>query len=309
MAVTRTSFAALLAAMLFVVPTFGFGESEELTRAKDLYRSASYDEALGVLDGLGTATGTDAIEINEYRVLCLVALDRRDDAKKAMAALVTAHPTYMMSEADAPPRVRTMFTDVRKSLLPSLIQRAYADAKTAFDKKDPSALAQFERVIALTKDPDVAGNASLADLATVANGFRDLSKALATPTPVPTPPPAEAPRAAAAAAPPAVVVPPVAISQSVPPPQSSVLREEREWNGSVEVTINEQGKVTAARMVAPIQPTYDQQLMRAAMTWSYKPALRDGVPTVSTKQITIHLDTRPVCTARSTGNCRTGSEE
>ena len=301
MAVTRTSFAIVLAAMLWVARPFAVAGSEELNHAKDLYRSAAYDEALDVLDGLGSADGADAIEIHEYRVLCLVALDRKDDAKKAITALITANPSYTLSETDAAPRVRAMFTEVRRSLMPSLVQRAYADAKAAFDRKDPAALGQFDRVLALLKDPDVAGNTSLADLATVVTGFRDLSKALATPV---APPPlksvAESPRAAPAAVAP-TVVPPVAISQSIPAPQ---IHQEREWDGAVEVTINEQGKVTAARMVTSIQPMYDQQLIRAAMGWTYKPALRDGTPTISTKQITIHVDTRPVCTSRLVDGCR-----
>lgn len=303
MTVTRTSFALALAAMLWVARPVGVVASDELNHAKELYRTAAYDEALGVLEQISTTDTTDAIEVYEYRVFCLVALDRKDDARKAMAALVTASPSYTMSETDAAPRVRTMFTEVRRSLLPGVVQRAYADAKASFDRKDPKATAQFDQVLTLLKDPDVAGNPGLADLATVAAGFRDLSKTLsAAPAPAPVTPPKETADAARPATPTApVLVPPVAISQAVPVPQ---LREEREWNGEIEVTINDHGRVIAARMTRPIHPVYDQQLVRAALTWTYKPALRDGSPTLFVKLITINLDTRPLCSARSSDRCR-----
>jgi hypothetical protein len=296
MAMTRTSLALVVTATLWIAAPIGAVASEELDRAKELYRSAAYDEALGVLDGLAVPASPETLEVNQFRVLCLVALDRRDEARKAMAALVSASPSFAMSEADAPPRVRTLFTEVRRELLPGIIQRAYVDAKAAFDRRDPAAVTQFDRVLSLLKDPDVVNNASLSDLGLVATGFRDLSKSFVPPPP----PPVEAPRAAATPSPP-VIVQPVAISQVVPVPQ---IRQEREWDGAIEVTINEQGKVTAARMTIPIHPVYDQQLIRAAMSWTYRPALRDGLPTIAAKQVTIHLDTRPACSDRSTGNCR-----
>src|SRR4051812_1681894 len=306
----RRTIAVAAAAATWLALTSAITASEELNRAKDLYRSAAYDEALNLLDNLPSgAESSEVIEAREYRVLCLVALDRRDDAKKAMATLIAAEPLYAMSETESSPRVRTMFTEVRRATLPSVIQNAYAEAKAMFDRKDPKAGAGFDRVLTLLKDPDVAGNAGLADLATVASGFRDLSKALATAAPTANPLSAAAPPTPSAtpivrtATPTAVpvLVPPVAIAQSVPVPQ---VREEREWDGEVEVTIDAAGKVTAARMTKPIQPVYDQQLIRAALGWSYKPALRDGAPTTYVKQITIHVDSRPECSVRITRACR-----
>jgi hypothetical protein len=300
MTATRTSVAIVLAAMLWAAP-MEVTASGELDRAKELYRSAAYDEALGILDTISAGEGEDPTEIYEYRVFCLVALDRRDDARKAMVALITANPMYAMSEAVASPRVRTMFSEARRSLLPEIIRRAYADAKASFDRKDAKALAQFDRVLAMLKDPDVAGNEALSDLTTVATGFRDLSKALAAPVAAaPVAEPKETARPAPAPVPP-ILVAPVVISQPVPNPQ---LREEREWDGEIEVTINDRGRVSGARMTRPIHPVFDQQLIRAAMTWTYRPALRDGVPTAFVKQITIHVDTRPPCGERVTGPCR-----
>ncbi len=140
MTVRRTTFAIAIAAAAWLACNVSMTASDELGRAKELYGSASYDEALMVLDSLAAAPGSaDATEVHQYRVFCLVALDRKDDAKKAIEALVTAAPQFHISENDASPRVRAMFTEVRKTLLPAIVQRAYADAKAAFDRKDPAA--------------------------------------------------------------------------------------------------------------------------------------------------------------------------
>jgi hypothetical protein len=40
------------------------------------------------------------------------------------------------------------------------------------------------------------------------------------------------------------------------------------------------------------------------MTWTYRPALKDGVPTPYTKVIKVHVDTRPDCSGQSAGPCR-----
>jgi len=174
--------AVAVVAILSFVLAAPMTASEELTRAKGLYQSAAYDDALTVLNGISDPA--EAVEVHQYRVLCLIALDRRDEAKQAMATLVGVAPLYHLPEEETSPRVRAMFADVRKATLPALVQRAYADAKAAFDRKDADAAARFDRVLELLKDPDVAAEPSLADLSTIATGFRDLSKAAAAPPPV-----------------------------------------------------------------------------------------------------------------------------
>jgi TonB family protein len=311
MKVMRATVAAALAVILCLAGIIQLNASEELTRAKELYRAASYDEALIVLDSV-RPSDDEAVEVHQFRVLCLVALDRKEDAKRAIAALITAAPSYQLSDEDASPRVRTLFAEVRRSVMPSIVQRAYAEAKAAYERKDPTATAQFDRVLTMLKDPDVAKDPSLADLATVVSGFRDLSVAAAAPAPAlvttPAAPPAGAaatvrrPTASGAAA---AIVAPVAISQVLPP---MPLRDPRQWDGEVEVTVNAAGKVTAARMTKSIHPTYDSAVLRAARSWTYKPATRDGVPTQMMKLVNIHIDTRPACSPRVNTNCRPASE-
>jgi hypothetical protein len=249
-------------------------------------------------------------------VFCLVALDRKDEARNAIAALISANPFYELSETQASPRVRAVFTEVRKSLLPSLVQSAYTEAKAAFDRKDPESATRFERVLTLLRDPDLSSNSDLGDLAVVAAAFRDLSAArelaasAAAAAPAPSARDTSSPVESAAAKPPepAVfrdgapnLVPPVVVSQTLPP---SHLAERRLWTGAIEVLIDETGKVLSARMTMPVQPTYDRQLLQAALNWKYRPATKDGMPARYIKVINVRLDTRPDCTMLVTQQCR-----
>ena len=311
MTVTRTSPLLLAFALVSSLAIGARAADDGLTRAKDLYLSAAYEDALNVLDGL--TEQPESTEIAEYRAFCLLALQRTADAKKAIATIVSANPFYQPSESLASPRVRAVFREVRQSLLPAIVQQSYADAKAAFDRKDSRAPDLFDRLLLLLDDPDVKGQPALADLRTVAVGFRDLSKAMASA-------PAEAaaagqPPAARAAGQSAVVLPsdgapsspagdsvepgrqtasqltpPVAIAQELPrwvPPRS--VDTHQGYSGTLEVTIDERGTVASAVVTKSIHPAYDKLLVRAARNWKFKPALRDGVPTSVSKTFTIQL--------------------
>ena len=102
-----------------------FGQSraakDPVGAARELYTSARYDEALAVLDDLrpsDAATVSDRRSIEQYRSLCLLALGRGTEAEGAIAAVVTADPSYQPSETDASPRVRAAFSEVRRRLQP-----------------------------------------------------------------------------------------------------------------------------------------------------------------------------------------------
>jgi hypothetical protein len=319
MNVMRMNICVALACVFFAgLSASASADDAQLDHAKQLYRSAAYDEALGVLDTIrATAPSTETLEVSEYRVFCLVALDRKDEARNAIATLISANPFYELSETQASPRVRAVFTEVRKSLLPSLVQSAYTEAKAAFDRKDPESAARFERVLTLLRDPDLSSNSDLGDLAVVAAAFRDLSAArelaaAAASAAAPAPSAREISSAgespAARPPEPAVyrdgapnLVPPAVVSQTLPP---SHLAERRLWTGAIEVLIDETGKVLSARMAMPVQPTYDRQLLQAALNWKYRPATKDGMPARYIKVINVRLDTRPDCTMLVTQQCR-----
>ncbi len=337
MTITRATHLIAFAALSWLaLGRTAAANDDALARAKDLYLAASYDEALAVLNGLpGGISAPDGLQIAEYRVFCLLALDRGPEAQKAIEVLVKANPFYRPSEAKASPRIRSVIQEVRRGMLLSMVQGAYAEAKAAFDRKDPRAAAQFEHVLALLADPDLGPGMS--DLRTVAAGFRDLSRAAtlaATPT---APPPLEnnpaalaapgnpgsatpglgddrapagsaegnGPRASAvrppagpaSAAAPALrperelgVIPPEAVFQPMPTWTPATPAEAAQtFRGSLELSIDENGRVVSARMRKGVHPRYDDLLVKAAQAWKFKPARRDGAFTSYVRVVEIEL--------------------
>jgi TonB family protein len=269
--------------------------------ARDLYASARYDEALAVLNDLRPADAANAVSdrksIEQYRSLCLLALGRGSEAESAIAAVVTADPSYQPNEVEASPRVRTAFSDVRRRLLPEIASSRYADAKALFDRKDyPNAAEQFRQVLALLNDQDMGGK--LPDLRTLASGFLDLAVAAATP-----PPESAKPIVAAPAPPPPVpqadpnrtytmldreVVAPVVLHQQMPRLTPSMKAQAKE-RGVVEIVVDEQGRVTNVTIRESVQPMYDAALLSAARDWKYQPATFNGKPVRYRKMIQINI--------------------
>jgi TonB family protein len=278
------------------------GRENPLTAARDLYASARYDEALAVLNGLPSdAVASDRKSIEQYRSLCLLALGRGTEAESAIAAVVTADPLFMPGEADASPRVRLAFSEVRQRLLPQIASTRYAAAKAAYDRKEySSAEGQFRNLLTLLDDPQMGGR--LGDLRTLASGFVDLASAAAAPPPEPkkADPPAPAAPAASPSTPKephvwmadeAGVTPPVSLRQDVPRVPSAISAQARE-RGLLEVVIDEQGRVINIALRLPIHPMYDPQLLAAAKEWRYKPATVDGAPVKFRKLIQVTVDKR-----------------
>ena len=273
--------------------------------ARDLYASARYDEALAVLNDLRPAdTGTtvsDRKSIEQYRSLCLLALGRGSEAESAIAAVVTADPSYQPNEIEASPRVRAAFSDVRKRLLPDIANGRYGEAKAMFDRKDyATAAPRFRQVLVLLDDPDMGGK--LADLRMLVTGFLDLSIAA-------TAPPPEPPKPAPVAVPPPPVVPqadlnriytmgdknvtpPVAIRQQMPQLLPSMKVQARD-RGVVEVVIDEQGRVTNVTVRESVHPLFDSELLMAGRDWRYQPATLGGKPVRYRKMIQINVTRQP----------------
>jgi hypothetical protein len=275
---------------------------DPLGAARDLYASARYDEALAVLNDLRpteTETSmTDRRSIEQYRSLCLLALGRGAEAESAIAAVVSADPTYLPNETEASPRVRAAFSDVRKRVLPDIASTQYAAAKMTFDRKDyPQAEQAFRQVIALLDDPDMGGR--LGDLRVLSTGFLDLAIAASAPPPEPARKEAAPAPPAAPPVPPvdpnhiyavddAAVAAPVVIRQDVPRIPTQLTRQARD-RGVLEVIIDEQGRVTGLAVRVSIHPLYDSLLMTAAREWRYQPATLAGKPVKFRKLIQINI--------------------
>jgi TonB family protein len=285
----RSMGVALAVCLLAAVPSTAAAQ-DALTRAKGLYASAEYEEALQLFESLSGRT--PSTEVSAYHVFCLVALGRSTEARAAIQAIVRQDPLFRPSEAQASPRVRGFFEDVRRPLLPEVVRQLYATAKAAYDRKDwQPALSDFDRVIALA-DEISETEPGLTDLRTLALGFRDLTKAALTPPP---PPPAPEP----VAPPPTPVtvktsVPaekqvygvddidvkrPLVLSQPMPAWRPATPTEEKmRFTGAVELLISEEGKVMTVKLIESVHPRFDASLLEVAKNWTFKPATKDGKP-------------------------------
>jgi tetratricopeptide (TPR) repeat protein len=278
------------------------GADDPLDTAKTLYMSASYEEALSALTNLPSSV--DADQADKFRALCLLALNRTQDAQQALEQLATRRPLLKFDESESPKLV-TMFREARARVLPNAAKAMYSTAKANFEQGQlTKAAGQFSELIALLSEKEFASQASFADLRMLAEGFSKLTdQQLASE------------RATAAAAKPAApepvapvpvvdpnkiytsgdadILPPVAIEQTIPQwvPPSGNLRYQ-EFSGVLEVLIDETGAVSSATMAQRINIIYDQVLLNAAKHWRYRPAQRGGQPVKYRKSINVVL--RPV---------------
>jgi hypothetical protein len=295
----KAALVVVLATAAFAAPVAAQSESSPLAAARDLYASARYDEALAVLNGLRPGESNDRKSVEQYRSLCLLALGRGTEAESAIAAVVTEDPLYQPSEADASPRVRAAFTEVRHRLLPELVSTRYAEAKASFDRKDYAvAEQQFRHVLSLLEDPQMAGR--MMDLRVLVSGFLDLSTRAAAPPPdtraAVAPPPA--PTSSVRPTPGRIyqaedegVTVAVPIKQEVPRVPNTITAQARD-RGLLELVVDETGRVVAVMVRMSVHPIYDTHLVAAARDWKYLPATVGGQPVKFRKMVQIAVNKR-----------------
>lgn len=296
----RTLFVVFV---IFICPGIVWAQ-ESLQTAQALYASASYDEALAMLERLEKQPlpPAAAVELQQNRALCLLALGRASDAEEALAAIVKIDPAYRPAEATTAPRVRAMFKEVRSKLLAGVIVSSYNDARAAYDQKQfADALKGFRQVQALIDDPDLpaADAKGVQDYKVLADGFAKLADAAANP-----PAPVAAPAPPAPSAPPAPAAPVVDYSRifdsndtNVTPPVT--LRQDMpRWlaqgqplprGGALELIVTADGVVERATLTQGMSPTFDHQLLEATKNWKYQPATLDGHPVRYRKLIRINF--------------------
>lgn len=276
---------AFAAALMSAVPA----GAQDMNRVRALYVAASYEEALAAMPDASSATG--GTELEQYRALCQLALGREADAKATIERLVKAHPSFVPPADEVSPRMRTLFTSVRNSLMPAIAKQAYVDAKVAYEAKDKDAArAGFQRTLNLIDSIPEESRGELADIRLLAADFHELTGARpAAPTdalgPAPSLP-AAVPESTAAAGP---FVPAVAVRQELPPWNPIGVARSTEYLGLLQVQIAADGRVTLARMLKPSHPLYDVAVLREAKRWLYKPATRGGQPVASEREIEIRL--------------------
>jgi tetratricopeptide (TPR) repeat protein len=289
--------------MVAVAPARPATAQEGLAQAGALYASARYADALELLDRLRVAEGpdrADALSVEKYRALCLLALGREADADAAFASIVGMDPTYQLDPREIAPSVRAFYRAVRQRALPGVVQGRYAEARAAYERKDFSRAAEgFRLVVELLDDQDMEGR--LADLRVLADDFRELSVAASgkaeppseAPTPAPAapappeePPPVtpEAPRTYGPEDP--GVAPPVVIRQILPSVPGGIASIGR-TRGLYEVIIDETGRVTSVLVRTSLHAAYDRAFIESAATWQYRPATVDGRPVRYRKPIQV----------------------
>jgi hypothetical protein len=303
----------LLAAASLITLVATLAAQDPLNEARDLYGSAAYEEALGVLSRLDKTVPVTE-QVDQYRAFCLFALGRTAEAQAVAEALVTRNPLIEI-DGDASPRIVAMFTAARQQLMPGLIREKYRIARASFDRKDyAGAEPQLETVKRMLEESTKLGIADPAagDLGVLVDGFLNLihSTAVAAkpaiddaPAPVVSPTAAAAPSpepARTAAAAPALiftsgsrdVVAPIALRQDVPavPIELRRLMRTGPSAGIVEVLINEEGNGEEVVMREPIHPVYDRLVITAAKKWKYRPAQKDQARVKFLKRIAIAVD-------------------
>lgn len=279
---------AIVLGFAFVLTAAASGQ-ETLQQVRDLYASAAYEDALGVLARLDSPE--QRLEIERYRVFCLIALDRTKEAETAIQGILAEDPLY--SPDEAAPRVVELFRRVKREAAPRLARALYTQGKSALDRKEKdAAVGKFEQLLQLTDDPAIRDGVLVSELRLLAAGFVDLARAK---TPAEGPSVVGTSGATAAPAPTvaAVVTPPVPLRQELPRwvPYDSASKAV-EYKGAIKVVISADGKVETAEIVSPTDRRYDRELLNAARAWVYQPATRNGVAIPSEKIVSVHLRPR-----------------
>jgi TonB family protein len=282
---------------------------DPMSAARDLYASASYEEALTMLTGLRDRNPAAAMveQVDQYRAFCLFALGRNAEAQKVAESLISKNPMLELDRADASPRITAMFTDVRRTMLPALVREHYKSARTALDSKDfAGAEPQFVQLKGMLEEADrlKLSDPMLSDMRLLVDGFLDLTRT--SQASVAKAAQQTAPVVAAAVAPesPAPPVPrpvydisasdvsaPVVVSQNVPtiPQALKSFMQDGPATMMLELQIDERGQVERASIRNSRYATYDELLLRAARNWRYLPAMKDGMPVKYLRTIVIVL--------------------
>jgi TonB family protein len=254
--------------------------SGNTTDIRLLYESADYEGALALAARLEATTlgAEDVREIQLYEALCELAMGKQARAESKLESILQADPLYQPPDG-MPNRIRLLTDHVRSRLAPALAQARYRAGKTHFDAKNcTAAAAEFALVLDLV--PSDAGETpqQLDDVRTLASGFLALCNETLAARPAATTRPASTPVLANDPD----VVPPMTVHRDVPawPVQLRALRRAGDvtFSGIVEVSVNKNGRVEAARIIERIHPLYDGLLLAAAKNWVFEPATKNREP-------------------------------
>jgi TonB family protein len=225
-----------------------------------------------------------------FRALCLLATGRTLEARAAAEWLIRHAPTFT-PEHDLPPRFISLFENARTDILPDVVRTLFAAAREKFASRSyADARHGFDEVAALASDAAIVRHEGFGSLGLEAADYiRQIDAAVA---------PKAEPLVARAAPALALTVPSVAprrtitaavvLRQTLPPwPEAAGPRVSP--GGAVRVVIGIDGRVRHASIERPTNPQFDRDLLAAARTWIYMPAMMNGQPVEIEKVITIKL--------------------
>jgi tetratricopeptide (TPR) repeat protein len=281
----RAVLLLLVALPVLAVPA---GPDDSLSRARNFYYATYYEEALDVLDQM-TADGLVASElqtVREYRVLCLLALDRAPEAEKILEQMIESDPFYQPARESAAPAMLTAVARTRRRVIPALLPEAYGKARIDFDnRRYAESTARLERVLRLVKEANLlAGGPDLPnvrDIERLASSLLVESRAAGDRRP---PSPARSIYSKADAG----VTAAVPVRQDIPPWSAGML-DGSHLDGMLELVVDSDGSVRSARMVVPIHPAYDLVLVDAARKWRFRPASKEGRPVAYAETVAIRV--------------------
>jgi tetratricopeptide (TPR) repeat protein len=153
--------------------------SEGVAAAKTLYVAADYEEALAAFSALHASAALD--EIDQYRALCLLALGRHAEAETIVRALVARNPSFRVSDTDVSPRLVGLVHDIRRQLIPVIVNDRYSSALASFDgKRYAEAIDRFKALAQLLADERAGSDDDVTvseDLQLPVDGFLKLAEA------------------------------------------------------------------------------------------------------------------------------------
>jgi len=245
----------------------------ELAAARQLYASASYEEAL---DRLGRVTGADALadQVDTYRALCLLALGRSRESERVIENILQRNPKFTLDEQDTSPRLVMVFKGVQARMLPVAARGLYAAARESYDKKQyDTAVRQLRDVLELL-DTDKAPGAGSTDLRVLADEFLRLAESKAGPASRPVASGDEQPEIYSLLD--RDIIAPVEISRHVPVMEAPRGEKPGLYQGVVEIVVGVTGRVEQAIIRRSINPAFDADIISATGQWRFQPATKNG---------------------------------
>lgn len=178
-------FAVIVFAVIASLAVADISGQQKLSQARALYASADYEQALAVLKEAAAdeRAGSLRRDIDVSTFECLVALDRAQEAEPLVESIVLGDPGFLTATADMPPKASAVFRDIRKRILPRVVDQQYVSAKTLLEaKRYAEAAERFRIVLALLEDSDMEhkeGSQEPVSMRVLAQEFHDLAAALA----------------------------------------------------------------------------------------------------------------------------------